>query len=547
MHAWGERTQLEVGNRGLEVMTAMRQRVRLLTFGLIDLMVGPECRKHSGQPRHVPLAPHAAAIDLDVVWRTQENQQRFARRVRVGNRDACHNGGERGRVAAAQNVQQDGVELPGVLLREFEQPFLERHQHRLEHIGPAVCDAWFSSVPEPTWPNRFFMHAASSGGLDDSPSGLGSAGNSLFDSYTFNNGTIFDRLDDACLEWRVFAGDSFPVTLALSGMTLNELQGRIHDFDDFAAAVGDVNYSAAYTFIEPSYGNDLPPTAEDFTCGNSQHPLGDITRGERLIKTVYETIRNSPNWNESMLLVTYDEHGGFYDHVAPPPVTAPGDGVSDEDNVFHHFRFDQLGVRVPAVVISPFVERNVIDGTIYDHSSLLATVEQIFGLQPITARDATAATLMKLFTRSAPRTDAPTDVGQPAVSGFVCDDDLSSADGIGRAPKSDHGSDGGARRQDYDRMRDTEPVSPALRGFQEIALLKALKNARGRDRIQIRREYFAASTKGGARFFIRKVAQMTRNNRMPVMRRAWSDILSLFRLPPTRPWTADSIAGYRRR
>ena len=124
-----------------------------------------------------------------------------------------------------------------------------------------------------------FLHACRViGGLDDSPSGLSSAGNTLFDGYTFNNGTIFDRLEDSCIEWRVFAGDSFPVTLALSGMTLNELQGRIHDFDEFAEAVNDKDFSTAYTFIEPNYGNDLPPTAEDFTCGNSQHPLDDITR-----------------------------------------------------------------------------------------------------------------------------------------------------------------------------------------------------------------------------------------------------------------------------
>lgn len=420
----------------------------------------------------------------------------------------------------------------------------------------AACDAWFSSLPGPTWPNRFFMHAASSGGLDDTPSGLSSAGNTLFDGYTFNNGTIFDRLDDACIEWRVFAGDSFPVTLALSGMTLNELEGRIHDFDDFADAVNDEEFSTAYTFIEPNYGNDLPPSAEDFTCGNSQHPLDDITRGERLIKSVYETIRKSPHWNESMLLVTYDEHGGFFDHVAPPPAIPPGDGVSDEDNVFHQYRFDQLGVRVPAVVISPFIEKNVVDGTVYDHSSLLATVEAIFGLRPLTARDAAASTFMKLLTRSTARTDAPADLGPAAVSGFTCEDDPTTAgasqdssaltsDGSGLGTGSDKG--GGDGRHGYNWTRDTGPVDPTLRGFQEIALLKALKNARGRDRAQIRKEYFAAVTSGGAKFFIHKVAQMARNNRAPVVRRHESAIMSLFRLPPTRSWVADPINIYRRR
>jgi hypothetical protein len=402
----------------------------------------------------------------------------------------------------------------------------------------AVCDAWFSSLPGPTWPNRFFMHAASSGGLDDSPSGLSSAGNTVFDGYTFNNGTIFDRLEDACIEWRVFAGDSFPVTLALSGMTLNELQGRIHDFDEFADAVNNEDFSAAYTFIEPDYGNDLPPSAEDFTCGNSQHPLDDITRGERLIKTVYETIRNSPHWNESLLLVTYDEHGGFYDHVPPPPATPPGDGVSDEDNVFHHFRFDQLGVRVPAVVISPLIERNVVDGTTYDHSSLLATVEALFGLRPLTARDAGAQNLLKLLTRATPRTDAPTDIGQPAVSGFTCDDEP--------APGTGASASGLEGRKGYDWTRSTEAIGTSLRGFQEIALLKALKSARGRDRAQIRKEYLAAVTQGGAKFFIHKVAKMTRTLRVAPAARA-PTVFSLFRGPQLRPWSADATSRYRRK
>jgi phospholipase C len=410
----------------------------------------------------------------------------------------------------------------------------------------AVCDAWFSSLPGPTWPNRFFMHAASSGGLDDSPSGLSSAGNTLFDGYTFNNGTIFDRLDDACIEWRVFAGDSFPVTLALSGMTLNELQGRIHDFDDFADAVNDAEYGAAYTFIEPDYGNDLPPSAEDFTCGNSQHPLDDVTRGERLIKTVYETIRNSPHWNNSLLLITYDEHGGFYDHVAPPPVTPPGDGISDEDNAFHHFTFDRLGVRVPAVVVSPLIERNVVDGTVYDHSSLLATVETIFGLKPLTARDAAASNLMKLLTRTSARTNAPADIGQAANSGFVCDDDppLQGTSSSSSGLTSGAGKGG---RDGHDWTRDTQEVPSSLRGFQEVALLKALKNARGRDKPQIRKEYFAANTMGGAKHFIHKVALMTAVNRLSAVPDRAPGIFAFLRSIPQLRWTADPLTLYRRR
>ena len=415
----------------------------------------------------------------------------------------------------------------------------------------AVCDAWFSSLPGPTWPNRFFMHAASSGGLDDSPSGLSSFGNTAFDGYTFNNGTIFDRLEDACIEWRVFAGDSFPVTLALSGMTLNELDGRIHDFDEFAEAVNEADYSAAYTFIEPDYGNDLPPSAEDFTCGNSQHPLDDITRGERLIKNVYETIRNSPHWNDSLLLITYDEHGGFYDHVEPPPVTPPGDGVSDADNVFNHFTFDRLGVRVPAVVISPLIERNRIDGTTYDHSSLLATVEAVFGLKALTARDGTASNLLKLLTRATPRGNAPAELGAAAVSGFTCDDDPASVGTSSQGLGAGAPGEAPPRPPTYGNGRNetggrgAEPIGPTLRGFQEIALLKALKNARGRDRQQIRKEYLAADTRGGARRFIHKAATMARGNRISVAKARRRGILAAFLSFPTRKWLADPISTYR--
>ena len=126
------------------------------------------------------------------------------------------------------------------------------------------------------------------GGLDDSPSGFQVATSTLIDGYRFWNGTIFDRLETACLDWEVFEGDEFPVTFVLSGMNLYALDGHFTDFEHFRSAIADPDYTPAYAFIEPNYGNILPTTREDFTCGNSQHPLDDVTRGERLIKDVYE-------------------------------------------------------------------------------------------------------------------------------------------------------------------------------------------------------------------------------------------------------------------
>ncbi|HXZ03448.1 MAG TPA: alkaline phosphatase family protein, partial [Ktedonobacteraceae bacterium] len=209
----------------------------------------------------------------------------------------------------------------------------------------AVCDHWFSSMPGPTWPNRFFVHAASSGGLDHSPSPLTSIESILLRGYSFENGTIFDRLDKANLSWTIYKGDAFPQALSISGMNIRALEGRFRDFDDFSGDVNNTNFTTSYIFIEPNYGHVL---TGDFTGGNSQHPKDDVTRGEGLLKTIYETIRNSHVWDNSVLIITYDEHGGFYDHVPPPQTVAPGDAITDPGNNSNNFNFEQLGVRVPA-------------------------------------------------------------------------------------------------------------------------------------------------------------------------------------------------------
>jgi phospholipase C len=326
----------------------------------------------------------------------------------------------------------------------------------------ALCDHWFSSMPGPTWPNRFFIHAASSGGLDDSPSGFESATSALLNGFRFENGTIYDRLEDACFDWKVFMGDEFPQVFAISGMTDRRLEGHFDGFDDFAEEVNDPDYSTPYTFIEPNYGNVLPLTPEDFTCGNSMHPLDDVTRGERLIKKVYETIRNSPHWNDSLLLVTFDEQGGFYDHATPPATVSPGDTISNETNNVHGFDFTQLGIRVPAIVISPLIPANLVDHTTYDHTSLLATVENLFGFKPLTNRDAQANPLNNLLSLATPRTDASVSLPDAADSGFSCDDDGEMARPVGKA-QSDNVEG---------QTADDEPMSLVQRAFLHIAFLR---------------------------------------------------------------------------
>jgi len=285
----------------------------------------------------------------------------------------------------------------------------------------AVCDHWFSSMPGPTWPNRLFVHGASSAGLDDSPTSLRSA-TAIVHGYHFEHGTLYDRLDRAKVPWHIVEGDALPQSLAMGGMIERAVEGRFIGLGELRERLGDPGFRDAYVFIEPSYGHVLAD-GRNFKCGSSQHPLDDVTRGEKLIKDVYEAIRNSPHWPTSLLVVTYDEHGGFYDHVVPPKAVEPGDAFLDDANK-HGFRFDQLGVRVPAVIVSPQVPRGLVDHTVYDHTSLVATVEHLFGLEPLTARDAAAARFDHLFAAPAPREDAPTALPDPAVSGVHdCDEE----------------------------------------------------------------------------------------------------------------------------
>jgi phospholipase C len=266
----------------------------------------------------------------------------------------------------------------------------------------AVCDHWFGSMPGPTEPNRFFVHAGTAGHFDVKPtiSEYAGAFSSYWSGVEFENGNIFDRLDDADVKWRIYADDSFPNVALLKGVSRTF---DVDDFDDFAEDVADNDYDAAYTFIEPSYD----PFSE-YKAGNSYHPLGSVEAGEVLIKRTYEALRRSPIWDSSLLIITFDEHGGFYDHVAPPaaePTGSVGRG--------HGFTFDRLGPRVPTVVVSPLIPKNVIDHRTYEHCTVIATLTRLFDLKTLTRRSAVTSHVKHLATLEVPRTDAPMTLPDP--------------------------------------------------------------------------------------------------------------------------------------
>ena len=271
-----------------------------------------------------------------------------------------------------------------------------------------LCDHWFSAMAGPTEPNRMFVHAATSAGWDDSPTnsdyekifGAKSAG-AAGAGISFEHGTIFDALRRAKVPFRIYAGDGFPQVGLLSGISLYD---DVEDFANFAGDVDNPTYDAAYTFIEPRYDTISQNLGLPFV-NNSQHPANSVALGEALIKSVYEAIRNSPHWNQSMLIITWDEHGGFFDHVTPPPAARipTGSPPKDTQGKSHGFMFDRYGPRVPAVVISPWCPQNLIEHRQLEHSVIPATIEQLFGLGALTNRDAGVVGLQALATLATPR------------------------------------------------------------------------------------------------------------------------------------------------
>ena len=256
--------------------------------------------------------------------------------------------------------------------------------------GYAVCDQWFASVPTETLPNRAFACAATSQGhMDDK-------------THTFSSPTIFGLLDaaDPPLGWSVYGYDGEPLTKSTFTQITDAAASHFGQFSDFQAAA-QAGTLPPFTFLEPSWG----------ATGNNVHANYDVALGEQLVHDVYETLRTGPGWPGTLLVITWDEHGGCYDHVSPPWGATPPDDNTGEFG----FNFDRFGVRVPTVLVSPLIA----PGTVYrvpagsmplDHTSILRTVEQRWNLPALTKRDAAAPVFGDVLTLTTPRTDDVLDV-----------------------------------------------------------------------------------------------------------------------------------------
>jgi phospholipase C len=259
-----------------------------------------------------------------------------------------------------------------------------------------VCDGWHSSVPGPTWTNRLFAMSGTSLGRVKMPTGIFEP-----NLHAYAQPSVFRRLGEAERSHRIYFGD-FPLALLLKDRRSVGAARHFARLDRFVAdAKRDESDFPELAFLEPDY---LGPGAND------DHPPHDVRRGQALVADVYEAIRdNEALWRSTLLVVTYDEHGGFYDHVVPPPALPP-DGHREE------YDFNQLGVRVPAILVSPWLDPGVLHGA-FDHTSLLRMLQKAWGLGDLGARVAAATSpLDAIALRTTPRADAPRTLPRPPAA-----------------------------------------------------------------------------------------------------------------------------------
>ncbi|XP_040989772.1 non-specific phospholipase C6-like [Juglans microcarpa x Juglans regia] len=266
----------------------------------------------------------------------------------------------------------------------------------------AVFDRWFSAIPGPTQPNRLFVYSATSHGSTSHITKKLAFG--------YPQKTIFDSLHENGMNFGIYF-QSMPTTFFYRNLRKLKYIFKFHLFDSKFKKDALKGKLPSLTVIEPRYFDILGMPAND------DHPSHDVANGQKLVKEVYETLRASPQWNETLFVITYDEHGGFYDHVKTPYNDVPNpDGNTGPAPYF--FKFDRLGVRVPTIMVSPWIKKGTVisdskgptPNSEFEHSSIPATIKKMFNLSSnfLTYRDAWAGTFEQVIGElTSPRTDCP--------------------------------------------------------------------------------------------------------------------------------------------
>ncbi|MEI8254189.1 MAG: alkaline phosphatase family protein [Deltaproteobacteria bacterium] len=258
----------------------------------------------------------------------------------------------------------------------------------------AVADHYYSSLLGPTFPNRIFMFAATSFGLTfNIPL--------VQDTAAHPVNQIFARLDAAGLDWRDYAGSLRSTSVFLYySLARRQTAPHMASIEQLMTDLSTGNIPP-FSFIEPTYSGTGATRADE-------HPPGAPQTGEAWVEPIVRAVMSSPAWARTALFITYDEHGGFADHVAPPPACAPDGNEPVARNpdggtpIPAAGRFDRYGVRVPLIVVSPWARAHHVSHATFDHTSILRFVEARFGLPAMTRRDANATPVTDLFDFSHP-------------------------------------------------------------------------------------------------------------------------------------------------
>ncbi|MBK9258958.1 MAG: alkaline phosphatase family protein [Polyangiaceae bacterium] len=261
----------------------------------------------------------------------------------------------------------------------------------------AIGDRYFSSMAGPTWPNRMYLYAASS---------FGAAHNTIVTS----GNTLFDYLEQRQVSWKIYYSTS-PGLGVLTDKFIKFRQELPERFGTFADYLAD---AAAGTL--PSVAFVDPGIAREGYDQNDEHPPAIPMFGEQFVATVVDALTKSPQWSKSAFFLTYDEHGGFYDHVAPPKACPPDDIAPDLEPGDTDAKFDMLGVRVPFIVVSPYAKKHYVDHRTYDHTSIVRFIEARFQMPALSNRDANAEAPWEMFDfENPPHATPPTIALPPAV------------------------------------------------------------------------------------------------------------------------------------
>lgn len=276
-----------------------------------------------------------------------------------------------------------------------------------------IADHYHCSLLGPTWPNRMYLYGATSFGTADNffPN---------LKDYGFPDGkdaTVFDELQRRHVSWGVYSDGGPPgVGVLYSATGVNRwgkpapIYGYMQDFLVQAAA----GTLPQVVFLDAHIGAEGP-------AQNDEHPPADPQVGQKFMSDVVHALMKSPQWSKLALFITWDENGGFYDHLPPPAACPPDTSPPMGSNGPVPGAFDRLGFRVPMLVVSPYAKKGYVAHTTYDHSSITRFIETKFKLPALTARDANADIPIEMFDFQNPPYVTPPTIAEPTVDPTLLD------------------------------------------------------------------------------------------------------------------------------